>query len=115
MTIVKYEIINPVSSNRKPFYDFKKNILMFPTNKKYRYYVETALNSEQRGREYFILLGNDKFDVNCRLCNVDQYGRCKVNIRGELKQFIINETKHRGNIEIDYVESYDNYDVFVVY
>lgn len=115
MAILKYEILNPAKSNKKAFYDNKKNLLYIPIKNNYRYYVECALTNEYNGsREYYILLGKAKFDDNCRLCNTDQYGRCRIKLNGELKEYIIEESKNRGNVDVEYVESDEHYDVFSV-
>ncbi len=114
MSIIKYEVLNPTSSNKKPFLS-KEGLLFFPVKEAYRYYVECAItNEEHGGREYFILLGKEKFDSNCRLCKTDIYGRCQIKIKGEIKDYVVDEIKHRGNIDIEYLESADNYDVFTV-
>lgn len=115
MSIVKYEVLNPTINNKKPFLN-KEGLLFFPVKEAYRYYVECAITNEYHGgREYFILLGKEKFDDNCRLCKTDYYGRCQIKLRGEIKNYIMEETKHRGNIYVEYVESTHNYDVFNVY
>lgn len=115
MTIFKYEVLNPVKNNKKPFYDDKKNLLYIPIKHNYRYYIECALINEYNGnREYYLLLSKIKWDTNCRLCNTDQYGRCKIKLNGELKNYIIEESKNRGNIDITYVESEEHYDIFRV-
>ena len=116
MSIFKYEVLNPVINNKKPFYDFKRKLLFFPVKGvSYRYYVEVARNNNKNGnREYFILLNHNKFDENCRICHIDIYGRCQIRIQGELKEYIIRESSYRGNINIEYVESTEDYDVFIV-
>jgi hypothetical protein len=116
MSIYNYEIINPVTNIKKPFYDFKRKLLFFPVNgSSYRYYVEVARNNKDTFvREYYVLLSDRKFDDNCRICHVDNYGRCQINPRGEIKDYVIQETKYRGNIEIEYVESEKDYDVFAI-
>lgn len=112
MGIIKYEVINPVIDSNKAFYDTKKQLLFIPVKTNYRYYVECALNNEFGGRDYYILLSRNKFDDNCRLCKTDQYGRCQIKLRGEIQSYVEEETKYRGNIEVEYVESEDNYDIF---
>lgn len=116
MGIYNYEILNPVISSKKPFYDIKRKLLFFPVNRSnYHYYVEVARNNKDTfAREYYVLLSNRKFDDNCRVCHVDNYGRCQINLRGELKDYVIQETKYRGNIEVEYVESERDYDIFAV-
>lgn len=113
--ICNYEVLNPVVDTKSPFFNIKRGLFIFPINRKYRYYIECARNNEHDGnREYFILLSNIKFDKNCRICHVDSYGRCQIKVRGEMKDFILRETKWRGNIEVEYIESTDAYDVFTV-
>ena len=114
MSIVKYEVLNPVINNKNPFLD-KRGIFCIPLCKKYRYYVECAVtNAETGGREYYFLLSEKAFDSNCRLCIVDNYGRVKIKVRGEMKEYIVSETSWRGNITVEYIESTEDYDVFAV-
>lgn len=113
--IFKYEIINPVTNPKKPFYDFKHKLFVFSVDVDYKYYIECARNNESTGgREYFLLLSDKFFDDNCRKCRVDDYGRCKINIRGEIKDYIIDEIKNRGNVEVNYISSEDGYDIYQV-
>lgn len=115
MSIFKYEVINPVVDTKRPFFNEKKGLFIFNTPITYRYYVECAVtNADTGGREYYILLGKEHFDSNCRLCQTDGYGRCKIRVKGELKDYIISETKARGNIDISYVESEDTYDIYAI-
>lgn len=116
MSIFKYEVLNPTINTKSPFFDNKRGLFYFPLNgSKYKYYIECAVNNQYTGeREYYILLSNKKFDSNCRVCHIDNYGRCQIRVKGEMKNYIINETNWRGNITVDYVESTDDYDVFNV-
>lgn len=106
--------INPVCDRKKPHYDSVKGEFVFPVVKRYRYYVEVAQDSDIGGREYYLLMSTEKFDENCRICQTDGYRRCRVRVQGELKEFIISETKDRGNLECEYEESYENYDAFAI-
>lgn len=117
--IYNYEVINPVTNNKKPFYDHKRKLFLFHVDANYKYYVECARNNETTGsREYFILLSEHKFDENCRKCSVDDYGRCRINVKGEIKEYILREIGCRGNVEVNYISheyTYDNeYDVYEV-
>ena len=113
--IYKYEVINPVVNHKSPFFDNKRGLFCFPVINKYRYYIECAVNNTNTGnRDYYILLSRIKFDTNCRLCDVDNYNRCKVKIIGELKEYVIKETNWRGNINVEHVETNDEYDVFKI-
>lgn len=41
MSIYNYEILNPVISPKRPFYDIKRKLLFFPANgSNYRYYLK---------------------------------------------------------------------------
>ena len=113
MTITKYNIINHLSSTKKPYYDLKKNLFIFPVKQNYKWFVEAAnFNKEKGCNEYYILLGTDKFDDDCRRCEVNQYGKCKVKLLGDIRDYVVSECVDRGNLTCDYVESCDNYDVF---
>lgn len=113
MTITKYNVLNPKSDRKKPYYDISKDIFYFPVKTKYRYFVEASqFNLEKNVTEYFLLLGTTKFDENCRLCEVDGYGKCKIKLKGEIKDYVKSECTERGNIECNYIETEDNYDVF---
>lgn len=113
--IFKYEILNPIVDTKKPFYDKRREVFMFPVDTCYRYYIEAAItNLENGSREYFIILSCIKFDNNCRLCNVDNYGRCQIKLKSEIKDYIISETEARGNIEINNIEHTIDYDVYQI-
>ncbi|WP_283109362.1 hypothetical protein, partial [Thomasclavelia spiroformis] len=103
-------------NTESPLLDNKTGLFCFALKGiKYKYYVECAVtNQHTGGREYYILLSNKKFDSNCRLCHIDNYGRCQIKVRGEMKEYIISETSWRGNIEVEYIESSDDYDVFAI-
>lgn len=115
MGIFRYKIINPVKDSKLPFYDERKGIL-FITNIKtnYKYYIEAVIYQEDSSVDYFLLLGKDKFDANCRLCHTDNYGRVQVKVKGQFKDFVVEECKERGNIKVEYIETIGDYDVFSV-
>lgn len=115
MAIFNYEILNPVTDKHKPYYDYNMQSLIFTLPIQYKYYLECARYNEQREeKDYFLLMGNDKFDTNCRPCRIDNYNRYKIRVKGELKDYIIQEMQDRGNlnVELDY-EAID-YDVYKV-
>lgn len=115
MGIFKYEIINPTTDNKRPFFMEKNGLFYVPVKKNYNYYVECAItNQDTCEREYFLMLGTEKFDANCRKCNTDNYGRVQIKIRGEIKDYILREMKDRGNVDVEYLESEDAYDVYTI-
>lgn len=114
MSIYKYKVLNPVNNTKLPFFDERKGIFYVPISGSYRYYVEAIVPQEEGGVIYFLLLGKVKFDINCRLCHTDDYGRVQIKIKGEMKDFIVDECKERGNVKVEYVETIEDYDVFSV-
>lgn len=111
--IYKYEIINPIVDKQRPFLN-RDGLFYVPlkgTN--YKYFLEcTRFNPIYKNKEYFILFGKDKFNINCRKCSIDMYGRYKLNLKGEIKTYIDIEANYNTNIDINYVESETEYDVF---
>lgn len=114
MAIHKYRITDPVIDPKLPFFDKRKGIFYVPTKKEYRYYVACVTPNTDRDVNYHILLGNTKFDINCRLCHTDLYGRVQIKVKGEIKDFIERESLERGNVQVTYIESIDNFDVFEI-
>lgn len=111
MSILNYEILNPKTDNKRPFL-LRNGLFCFHTDyKNIKYYLECA-RIENYERKYYLLVGETKFDKNCRLCSVDDYGRCKIKIKGELKNYIESEIKERGNIN---VEEINNNGLCIVY
>lgn len=115
MSVYKYEIINPVTNRKKPFIDNRGFLIIPNAKRKYKYYVIGAqYNPNKLAKEYFILFGFEKFDENCRRCRLDDYCRFKLVIKGEVKDYIVREIKDRGNIDCKYLESEENYDVYLI-
>lgn len=113
--IYNYEILNKVLNKKNPWFDPNKNIIYIPNPKiKYKYYLECALNIKNCGRQYFILFSTNKFNSNCKNCNIDGYGRLKISIKGEILNIIKNEISSIKNIDIEYQESTEFYDVFCI-
>ena len=114
MAIYSYEVLNPVTNNKKPYINNKGIFIFNITKRSYKYYIEAALNKENGNREYYFLLSDTKFDNNCRKLNIDSYGRCQIKVKGEMKDFITEEIEYRGNVNVNYLESKDEYDVYIV-
>ena len=102
MSIYKYNILNPVTDKHKPHYIEKGNWFIFPTTKRYRYYVEVSKLNDRGIIEYYLLLSEKLFDENCRICDYNVYHDNKIHPRGELKDYIIQESKERGNLYCTY-------------
>ena len=110
--IVKYEILNPVSDRNRPF--IRGDIFYIPLKKQYNYYIEAAITNEIGGQDYYILLGINNFNPHCRRCSTDGYGRVKIRLKGKIKDYVNDICERNGNIDIEYIESADNYDVFAL-
>lgn len=116
MSIVKYEIINPITDRKKPHFN-SRGFFVVPNSpiKGYRYYIECArYNPKEFTKEYYILIGVSKFDSQCRKCRVDDYNRLLIPIKGEIKDFIITECALKGNVCFSYIESERGYDVYKI-
>ncbi len=115
MGIFKYSILHPVTDTKLPFFNDKKGILYIPLKTIYRYYIEAVIADQDGNTTYYLLLGKTKFDSNCRLCHTDDYGRVQIKVKsGEFRDYIYSESKERGNIIIEYIESNTDYDVYSV-
>ena len=111
--ITKYDIINPITDKKSPFYNKKKGLFYFHTKSNYKYYLECSrINEKTHDIEFYILISDKKFNINCKQCHVDNYGRCQIRPAGALKDYIFKECEHRGNFMFEYIETEDNYDVY---
>lgn len=111
--ITKYDIINPITDKKSPFYNQKKGLFYFSTSSNYKYYLECSrLNENTSDIEFYILLSEVKFNNNCKQCHVDNYGRCQIRPAGKLKEYILNESKERSNFIMEYLETEDSYDIY---
>lgn len=115
MSVYSYTVLTTTTDSKKPFFDEKKGIFYMPTKKKYRYFLECGnFNKATKGTDYFILLSDVKFHENCRLCRTDDYWRCQIKVKGDIRDFIKSESADRGNVDVEYVETIENYDVYSV-
>lgn len=110
--IIKYNILNPVTDKKKPF--IRDGVLYFPIKERYNYFVECYTDNIVGGSNYYILLGKEKFNPNCRKCQMDGYGRCKIKLKGDIKDYVEYLCKTTGNVELEYIESSEEYDVFSI-
>ena len=113
--ILKYNLINLAIDKKNPNDKTKTKTLKFQVKSNYRYFIQaTQINETTHIKEYFLLLGTEKFDDACKKCQTNQYGKCSVPLTNEFKEFVIEECKERGNIIVEYVESDEGYDAYSV-
>lgn len=113
MSILQYELVAPITNRKKPHIDNRGAFIIPDIQKLYTHYIEVKrYNPKQLCYEYFLLLGTTKFDEQCRTCRVDNYGRLKLIPHGDIKEYITNEIKSRGNINVEYLFSEESYDIW---
>lgn len=112
---LKFNILNPVKDKKKPFYDENTGCFYFRTTIKYRYFLEvSSTDPETNMIQYYILIAKTKFNENCRLCEVDGYGKCKIRPKGELKEYIKKESIERGNLICNFIDRNSDYDTYII-
>lgn len=115
--ITKYEVLNPITKRNKPYYN-TKGLLVVPNvfSKHYKWYVEVArTNPITADRNYFILFSTERFDDNCIKVSKDSSKRPCIELHRELKDYVDREIHARGNVELEYIESETEYDVWELY
>lgn len=115
MDIVNFDIVSPVVDKHKPFYFTNRNSLVCRFEKRYDYYVECSrYNPTTNSYNYYLLLSKENFNANCRKINNDNYGRALIRLHDSFNDFVKSECSNRGNINVEYLESTDDYDVYSV-
>ena len=113
MELYTFNIEAPVTDKSKPFYYATRESLVFRNKIKYAYYLECSKIDEITGdKSFYLLLSLDKFNDNCRRLKRDSYGRYFARLHNEVKNYVVRETKERGNIDINYIESKDYFDIY---
>lgn len=113
MPIFDYNVVKkPV--NKYPRYDAVTGVFYVKLDKVYSYYVAATRLNEKGVKEYFLIFGNTKFDDNCIKCGIDSYGRYKLKLNDDFKNFLKTMQDIEVNVNITYIESSDNYDVFLL-
>ena len=113
--IAKYNITNPILNKNLPYYIKSSNTFYFKLNRNYNYYLIGDRFNENTGDiDFYILLGKTQFDDNCKRIQCDNYGRYKFKPIGIFKKFILNELTNRVNFNLEYVESEEQFDVYLI-
>ena len=114
--LAKYEIVNPLPIRTKPHLN-RRGELVIPNiaTLKYNWYLEVARDNVVTGdREYYILFSTDKFDSSCIKLTKDYGCKYVIQLHGEFADFVHREINTRANVDIDYLYSEDNYDVWEI-
>lgn len=113
--IYKYKIINIIPDINRPYINDKDELIVPRTNGYYKWFVE-AINYNRNNAidKYYILLSYNKFNNSCRGCKIDRKNNLIIPVLGEIRDYIKRECKEHGNVDVNYIESTDEYDVFEV-
>jgi hypothetical protein len=114
--ITQFEIVNPIPIRTKPHLN-RRGELVIPNiaTQHYNWYLEVAKdNTITFDREYYILFGHNKFDHNCIKLYKDYGRRFVVNLHGEIADFVHREIIARGNVDVNYLYSEDEFDVWQI-
>ena len=113
MAIYGYNIINKVPNRKAPYYNASNGLFVFPVDTKYLYYIEASQLNEDV-LSFYILLSTTKFDENALRTHRDEYGKMKIKVSGQLKEYIMNEAKYKANFNVTLVEKGYQYDVYKI-
>lgn len=115
MDIIKYDLVEPVSDKSKPFYFANRHSIVCRFDTCYEYYIEVQqYNPDTNSYSFYLLMYKEKLNQNCRKINRDNYGRSIMRLHNRLDDYVSQECKNRGNVNVDYLESTDEYDVYSV-
>lgn len=112
MEIFKYEVIDYRLTNHKDsYYDSENDLLVFRVVGKYKFVLQTRRLNSNNEYDYFIILSENKINNNCRSCKRDDYGRFRIKLYGDTKDYlnsICEDNKCKTiNVKIEFVESLD--------
>lgn len=108
--ITKYEIITEIIDTKSPFYDDRAGIFYIPCTDSFRYFIECKrFNEIYKEYEYFILVGNKRFDKKCKLCHTDNYGRLQIKLSEDFKHYFTYKHNARTNVAVEIAETCDDY------
>lgn len=114
MCIYKYEIISKNIRKDKPYLN-SKNRLVLPKCNKYNYYIiAEQYNDIINDKEYFVILSETKIGNSFIKCKKD-LGNINIIPTGAFKDYIYNELSSRNNLEMEFIESENGYDVYHIY
>lgn len=109
--INEYKAVNPVFNKEKPFLG-NHNQLIIPMKGFFHKFYMIAARDDHLNERFFILFGYDKFDDNAREIKKDDYGRLKVNLNGNFKNFVKEQLSKRKNLDLCYTESKCGIDIY---
>lgn len=111
--IYNYDLVCQKRNKKMPFL-LKDGILCIPNiDKKYKYYLEVKRFNENQ-YDYYVLLGEKKFDDNCYNCYTDNYNRLKIRLHKDLKEYCNSIAEYSPNVIVEYIESDLDYDVWQI-
>lgn len=111
---LRFNIVKPKIDIRKPHYEVARNRFFFPVHKNYKYYLEATSTDENGITTYYILVGKEEFNPNCRRCEVNGIGNCRVQLHNDVKEYITKECAERGNIIATLIDENSDYDTYII-
>lgn len=115
MDIYNYDLVTTKYDKNKHHYDNKRNIIYCKFKIVYKYYLECSrYNPETNTYDYYLMLSRKQFNDNCFKTYLDTYGRIQIKPHNNFKKYIESITNDSRNINLEYIESTDDYDVFSV-
>lgn len=115
MEIYKYEVLSKKINKDNPVYNAAKHSFRFKIYKtNYKYCLEVK-RIENNIEHFYLLLSSEKFHDNCKQIRLDNYGRYKLYCDKELCSELEDCLEQNDVINIKYVETEDNYDVFEIF
>ena len=111
---LKFNIIKPKIDRRKPYYEAARNRFFFPVHKNYLYYLEASSTDETGFTTFYILVGKEYFNENCRRCEVNGLGNCRVQLHDATKNYVEKECAERGNINCTLIDENSDYDTYMI-
>jgi len=108
-----YEILT--NKDKYPMYlEARKTILL---NRKpyYKWYIEVR-EYDMYANEYYyyILFSNTKFNEKCKPVKYDDYGRTKIKVTIETHKEIKYLIEHNNKFNLEYIESTEEYDKYMI-
>lgn len=105
-----------LTTNKKyPKYNKDRHTIYTKFDKPYRFYLEVRdYNTDYNTYNYYILLGETKFDENCKSITFDDYGRSKIRCCDNIHNEIMNCLENKNTFDLIRENSNEEYDLYSI-